>query len=446
VADVVELELLEHLAGLYFSRAQSSAAGTCWDAALRLCERSGDLARRAVQLARLAALGPPWGSIDEAEQADAAAQAALPSNPTSWRFDTCIELAMANERFGRLSVAIDYGRAAAELVRADDALAYALALVNLGNPLTGAGHPAEAVAVLTSALDVLDRHPLAHPGDGMLVDPLRDPRRVRCLALADLARALVFVGELDRALTTARRACVEEERLDLRGGRARRALAQIRLAQRQPRDALDALARSDASASAELLGASFAAELLLLAEAQCAAGDPASGQQTALDGIRICGRSGAHEYLAGLYLAEGRARLAQGDLAVEQAIAAARLTIEASGTLIFQPQLLQLEADTRAARHVSGADGLRRRAAALTRSMGSADRPVGPPEVGQHALTQRELEVLALVAEGRTNRHIAEALVVSDKTVKRHLSNILAKLGVASRAAAVNQGLRLGLL
>ncbi len=445
VADVVELELLEHLAGLYFSRAQSSAAGTCWDAALRLCERSGDLPRRAVQLARLAALGPPWASIDEAEQADAAAQAAVPSASTGWRFDACIELAMANERFGRLSDAIDYGRAAAELVRADDALAYALALVNLGNPLTGAGHPAEAVAVLTSALDVLDRHPYAHLGEGTLVDPLRDPRRLRCLALADLARALVFVGELDRALTTARRACLEEERLDMRGGRARRALAQIRLAQRQPRDALDALARSDASASAELLGASFAAELLLLAEAQCAAGDPASGQQTALDGIRICGRSGAHEYLAGLYLAEGRARLAQGDVAaVEQAVASARLTIEVSGTLIFEPQLLQLEADTRAARHLSGADVLRRRAAALTRSMGSADRSVGPPEVGQHALTQRELEVLALVAEGRTNRHIAEALVVSDKTVKRHLSNILAKLGVAEPGGSGQSGAAAG--
>jgi DNA-binding NarL/FixJ family response regulator len=51
-------------------------------------------------------------------------------------------------------------------------------------------------------------------------------------------------------------------------------------------------------------------------------------------------------------------------------------------------------------------------------------------------LTSRELEVLALVATGSTNRTIAADLVISEKTVARHLSNIFAKLGVSSRAAA----------
>jgi len=51
-------------------------------------------------------------------------------------------------------------------------------------------------------------------------------------------------------------------------------------------------------------------------------------------------------------------------------------------------------------------------------------------------LTARELEVLALVAEGRTNRQIAGALVISPHTVRRHLQNIFRKLGVPSRAAA----------
>ena len=51
-------------------------------------------------------------------------------------------------------------------------------------------------------------------------------------------------------------------------------------------------------------------------------------------------------------------------------------------------------------------------------------------------LTGREAEVLALVAAGRTNREIAETLVVSHKTVARHLSNIFAKLGVRSRTQA----------
>ncbi|MCH7230271.1 LuxR C-terminal-related transcriptional regulator [Glycomyces sp. L485] len=51
-------------------------------------------------------------------------------------------------------------------------------------------------------------------------------------------------------------------------------------------------------------------------------------------------------------------------------------------------------------------------------------------------LTPRELEVLRLVATGATNREIAETLVISDKTVARHLSNMFTKLGLSSRAAA----------
>ena len=51
-------------------------------------------------------------------------------------------------------------------------------------------------------------------------------------------------------------------------------------------------------------------------------------------------------------------------------------------------------------------------------------------------LTQRELEVLALVAAGETNRAIAAALTISEHTVARHLSNIFNKIGVASRTAA----------
>ena len=51
-------------------------------------------------------------------------------------------------------------------------------------------------------------------------------------------------------------------------------------------------------------------------------------------------------------------------------------------------------------------------------------------------LTAREVEVLTLVAEGRTNREIASALFLSEHTVARHLQNIFAKTGVTSRTAA----------
>ncbi|MGH3951541.1 MAG: helix-turn-helix domain-containing protein [Pseudonocardiaceae bacterium] len=51
-------------------------------------------------------------------------------------------------------------------------------------------------------------------------------------------------------------------------------------------------------------------------------------------------------------------------------------------------------------------------------------------------LTARELQVLRLVAAGKTNRAIASELVVSERTVDRHVTNIFTKLGVSSRAAA----------
>jgi ATP/maltotriose-dependent transcriptional regulator MalT len=62
----------------------------------------------------------------------------------------------------------------------------------------------------------------------------------------------------------------------------------------------------------------------------------------------------------------------------------------------------------------------------------SLTEPLGASGV----LSQRELEVLRLVTAGNTNRGIAAELVVSEKTIERHVSNILTKLGVRSRAAA----------
>jgi DNA-binding NarL/FixJ family response regulator len=54
----------------------------------------------------------------------------------------------------------------------------------------------------------------------------------------------------------------------------------------------------------------------------------------------------------------------------------------------------------------------------------------------RHGLTDREVEVVRLVAAGKSNRDIAETLVISEHTVARHLQNIFAKLGVSSRTAA----------
>jgi DNA-binding NarL/FixJ family response regulator len=60
------------------------------------------------------------------------------------------------------------------------------------------------------------------------------------------------------------------------------------------------------------------------------------------------------------------------------------------------------------------------------------------------ALTEREREVLALVARGLSNQEIADALVISERTARTHVSNILGKLGVASRTQAALLAIREG--
>jgi NarL family two-component system response regulator LiaR len=63
----------------------------------------------------------------------------------------------------------------------------------------------------------------------------------------------------------------------------------------------------------------------------------------------------------------------------------------------------------------------------------------------EEPLTKREVEVLQLVAQGLPNREIAETLVISERTVRTHVSNILAKLHLANRTQAALYALREGL-
>ena len=79
------------------------------------------------------------------------------------------------------------------------------------------------------------------------------------------------------------------------------------------------------------------------------------------------------------------------------------------------------------------------RAAELLRGLGAGGRAW--PR-GHGALTQRQTEVLALVAAGCTNAEIAERLYISRRTAEHHVAAILAKLGLRSRAEAVAHALR----
>jgi LuxR family maltose regulon positive regulatory protein len=106
----------------------------------------------------------------------------------------------------------------------------------------------------------------------------------------------------------------------------------------------------------------------------------------------------------------------------------------------IMPPLLRLAIEQH--RHVDFATQLQEKLHLY--AVNGAPRPVRVPETGE-TLTSREVEVLRLIAAGASNRDIAEQLVISERTVKSHITHILGKLGVSSRtqAAALARELRL---
>jgi DNA-binding NarL/FixJ family response regulator len=74
------------------------------------------------------------------------------------------------------------------------------------------------------------------------------------------------------------------------------------------------------------------------------------------------------------------------------------------------------------------------------------ERPPPPAEALDDPLSERELEVMKLLASGRTNREISHELYVSHGTVKAHAANIYRKLGAHSRAEMISRARTLGIL
>jgi DNA-binding NarL/FixJ family response regulator len=96
-----------------------------------------------------------------------------------------------------------------------------------------------------------------------------------------------------------------------------------------------------------------------------------------------------------------------------------------------------------------GAVPLAAQAAELDELGESIERRLGPRAAAEHengGLSRRELEVVRLVASGRTNREIADQLVLSTRTIDMHVRNILTKLGCRSRTEAATKASDLGLL
>ena len=124
-----------------------------------------------------------------------------------------------------------------------------------------------------------------------------------------------------------------------------------------------------------------------------------------------------------------QAEAAERDEARDTAVAALREAHRIALDLGARPLLDQLETMARR---------LRVRLDSSASAGGAPDRAYG--------LTPRELEVLAQVAAGHTNREIAEVLFVSESTAGVHVSNILGKLGVSTRTEAARVALDQGLV
>jgi DNA-binding NarL/FixJ family response regulator len=239
----------------------------------------------------------------------------------------------------------------------------------------------------------------------------------------------------------------EAEELYRRGSRWGRdphpGLALLRLAQGRVEVAAAAIRRVVAEGRNPRMRA---ADLSACVEILLAANDPGAARTAAGELTRLAEALEAPLLRAMAAQATGAVLLAehepQAALAALREAAAGWRALEApyqaacTQVLIGQAHRALGDEDTAAieletVRHAFAALG----AAPDVRRVAALCRPPDAP-AAQGALTTREVEVLQLIATGRTNRAIAERLGISEKTVARHVSNIFTKLGLSTRAAA----------
>jgi len=256
------------------------------------------------------------------------------------------------------------------------------------------------------------------------------------------ARGFYETGEIRRRignLTVAEEAFARARELGLE---PQPGLALLRLAQGKAEPALTALRLAVEGESenrprrARLLAA--------LVEVAVAAGDPETAKAASDDLGRIAVEFATPALNAAASTARGALALAQGDVptALESLRGACRIWYElrlpyesARARVLYGIALRAAAVEDDAELELRAAISAFERLGAAPDAAATASLLAGADE-RPRGLTAREVEVLRLVASGKTNRDIAVELVISEHTVARHLQNIFAKLDVPSRSAA----------
>lgn len=425
-----------------------------------LAARSGDLAEHAAATADLAAVAARLGSPRAAvEAALAAAVLDLQAAPYA-------------EIWDRLTGVLAAAEAAGEPVLAQRAVSALALLANSVGDHREQRRQAETALEIARRLGAptLELFPRANGVFSALRSGAWDDALAESAAALVLARRLGIPRQVAGALSIravvlarrgevrAARACLDEAGSTYRGGEV------------ADRNIFDVTGYAEVTLHLELGNAARAAELAdglarspslpltalatqvlaLLGEAQAGAGKAADALFTAAR-IADAARSDNPFAAALAHWVEGLARRALGDPqpaaaslasaiagfeALEMPFEAARARLEwaAATTAMSQPEAARAAQD---ALHVFERLGARRhadRARALLRELGV--RPAPPARRrGRAALSERELEIARLIADGLTNRQIAERLVISPRTVGTHLDRMYERLGLPSRAA-----------
>lgn len=273
-------------------------------------------------------------------------------------------------------------------------------------------------------------------------EAIRACRELSGINLPNAAAAWAEIGDIRRRLGDLAGSAEAFANADRLCAQPRAGVALLRLAEGEVEQAVSVIADALEAASWNRL----ARARVLPAQVQIliAAGDHDGAAAAAheLDEIARDYDSAGMRAAAGL--AHGRVLLAQRD---PDACAALRLAAiqwdelgapyELATVRMLLAEACRLSGDAAgAASAFAGAQGLFDRLGVALSARGAEAAAESPRRPLPAGLTEREAEVLRLVAAGHTNKQVAAALFLSDKTVARHLSNIFTKTGVSTRAAA----------